>query len=75
MTESSSYEERHARAATSFACSRPGVEPERVAASSARRQGALGGFGFDVVGEMWAGPSYPAQPVADRGVGALRPGP
>lgn len=56
MTESSSYEERHARGAESFAVFSPGVEPERVATASIRRQGALGGFAFDVVGEMWARP-------------------
>jgi 4-carboxymuconolactone decarboxylase len=56
MTESSSYQERHARAATTFAVFVPGVDPERVAASRTRQRGALGGFGFDVVGEMWARP-------------------
>ena len=56
MTESSSYEERHARAADTFAVFVPGVDPERVAASLARRLGALGSFAFDVVGEMWARP-------------------
>jgi 4-carboxymuconolactone decarboxylase len=56
MIESSSYEERHARAADTFAVFVPGVDPERVAASLARRLGALGGFAFDVVGEMWARP-------------------
>ncbi len=56
MTEEASYEERHALAADTFAVFVPGVEPERVAASFARRLGALGGFAFDVVGEMWARP-------------------
>ena len=54
--ESSSYEERHARAADTFAVFVPGVDPERVSASLARRLGALGSFAFDVVGEMWARP-------------------
>jgi 4-carboxymuconolactone decarboxylase len=56
MTESSSYTDRHARAAETFEVFVPGVDPERVAASFARRLGALGGFAFDVVGEMWARP-------------------
>jgi 4-carboxymuconolactone decarboxylase len=56
MTESSSYEERHARASDTFAVFVPGVDPERVASSMRRRLGALGGFAFDVVGEMWARP-------------------
>jgi 4-carboxymuconolactone decarboxylase len=56
MTSSSSYEERHARAAESFAVFVPDVDPERVASSLGRRLGALGGFAFDVVGEMWARP-------------------
>jgi 4-carboxymuconolactone decarboxylase len=56
MTQSSSYEERHARAAETFAVFVPDVDPERVSASLARRLGALGSFAFDVVGEMWARP-------------------
>jgi 4-carboxymuconolactone decarboxylase len=56
MSESSSYEDRHARAAETFAVFAPDVEPGRVAESMARRLGALGGFAFDVVGEMWARP-------------------
>jgi 4-carboxymuconolactone decarboxylase len=56
MVESSSYEERHARAADTFTVFVPGVEPERVSASLARRLGALGTYAFDVVGEMWARP-------------------
>ena len=56
MTESSSYEDRHARATDTFAVFVPDAEPERVAASLQRRLGALGGFAFDVVGEMWARP-------------------
>ena len=54
--ESSTYHERHARAAETFAIFVPGVDPERVAGSLARRLGALGTFAFDVVGEMWARP-------------------
>ena len=56
MTASSSYEERHARAAETFAVFVPEVDPERVASSLGRRLGVLGGFAFDVVGEMWARP-------------------
>ena len=56
MTESSSYEDRHARAVDTFTVFVPDAEPERVAASLQRRLGALGGFAFDVVGEMWARP-------------------
>ncbi len=51
-----SHAERHARAATTFERFVPGVDPERVAASFARRQGALGSMAFDVVGEMWSRP-------------------
>jgi 4-carboxymuconolactone decarboxylase len=56
VIDSSSYEERHARAADTFTVFVPEAAPERVAASLARRLGALGGFAFDVVGEMWARP-------------------
>src|SRR3954451_16179430 len=56
MTASSSYEERRGRAADTFSVFVPDVEPERVAASLARRLGALGRFAFDAVGEMWARP-------------------
>ena len=56
MTDASSYEERHARAVDTFNVFVPDAEPERVAASLQRRLGALGGFAFDVVGEMWARP-------------------
>jgi 4-carboxymuconolactone decarboxylase len=56
MTESSTYAERHARAAETFAVFAPDVDPDRVAASMGRRLGVLGGFAFDVVGEMWARP-------------------
>lgn len=56
MTGSSSWDERHARAAETFTRFVPEAEPERVAASFARRLGALGGFAFDVVGEMWDRP-------------------
>jgi 4-carboxymuconolactone decarboxylase len=54
MSDSSSYEDRHERAAETFAVFAPDVEPDRVADSLARRLGALGSFAFDVVGEMWA---------------------
>jgi 4-carboxymuconolactone decarboxylase len=56
MSESSSYEDRHRRAADTFAVFAPDVDPERVSSSMVRRLGALGGFAFDVVGEMWARP-------------------
>ena len=56
MAASSSYEERHDRAADTFSVFAPDVEPERVASSMARRLGALGSFAFDVVGEMWSRP-------------------
>ena len=56
MTDASSYEERHARAVETFKVFVPDAEPDRVAASLQRRLGALGGFAFDVVGEMWARP-------------------
>jgi 4-carboxymuconolactone decarboxylase len=56
MTESSTYEERHGRAAETFSVFIPGVDPERVAHSFGHRLGALGTFAFDVVGEMWARP-------------------
>jgi 4-carboxymuconolactone decarboxylase len=56
MAESSSYEQRHARAAETFERFVPGVDPERVAASFTRRQGALGSMAFDVVGAMWSRP-------------------
>jgi len=57
MSEGSSYEDRHERAADTFSVFVPGVEPERVATSFAQRLGALGSFAFDVVGEMWARPA------------------
>jgi 4-carboxymuconolactone decarboxylase len=56
MAASKSYEERHASAAETFTVFAPGVEPERISASFARRLGALGGMAFDVVGAMWARP-------------------
>ena len=62
--ESSSYEERHARAADTFAVFVPGVDPERVSASLARRLGALGSFAFDIIGEMWARPELFAFGIA-----------
>ena len=54
--ESVEYAARHARAAQTFAVFVPDVDPDRVSASFARRLGALGGYAFDVVGEMWARP-------------------
>lgn len=59
MTESRSYEERHALAADTFGVFVPDVDPERVAGSLSRRLGALGTYAFDVVGEMWARPELP----------------
>ncbi|MFI4976135.1 MAG: carboxymuconolactone decarboxylase family protein [Caulobacterales bacterium] len=56
MAQSQSYAERHASAAESFKSFAPDVEPERIAASFARRQGALGSMAFDVVGAMWSRP-------------------
>src|SRR3954469_20575007 len=56
MTESASYEKRHARAPETFAVFSPDADPDRLAASFGRRLGALGSFAFDVVGEMWARP-------------------
>lgn len=57
MTTSSSYGERHARAAETFKRFAPDVaDPERIATSMSRRLGALGSFAFDVVGEMWSRP-------------------
>jgi 4-carboxymuconolactone decarboxylase len=59
VSPSASYEERHARAAETFAIFVPGVDSDRVAAGFARRLGALGSYAFDVVGEMWARPELP----------------
>jgi len=56
MAGSSSWEERHESASETFRAFVPGVDPERVAASFARRQGALGSMAFDVVGAMWSRP-------------------
>jgi 4-carboxymuconolactone decarboxylase len=56
MAKSRTYAERHASAAETFECFAPGVEPERIAAGFARRQGALGSMAFDVVGAMWSRP-------------------
>ncbi|HEV2365642.1 MAG TPA: carboxymuconolactone decarboxylase family protein [Caulobacteraceae bacterium] len=56
MAASMSYETRHAAAAESFAIFFPDAEPERTAASLARRLGALGSMAFDVVGAMWSRP-------------------
>jgi hypothetical protein len=57
MTQPGSAESRHARACEVFSRFVPGVEPERVFASLERRLGALGSFGFDVVGDLWAQPA------------------
>jgi 4-carboxymuconolactone decarboxylase len=59
MAQSMSYAERHASAAETFAVFAPDVEPERIAESFARRQGALGSLAFDVVGAMWSRPQLP----------------
>jgi len=56
MADSESYAERHAAASESFQRFVPSAEPGRVAASLARRQGALGSMAFDVVGAMWSRP-------------------
>jgi 4-carboxymuconolactone decarboxylase len=56
LADSRSYAERHASAAETFECFAPGVEPERIAASFARRLGPLGSMAFDVVGAMWSRP-------------------
>jgi 4-carboxymuconolactone decarboxylase len=56
MTTSNTHAERHAAAAETFKCFAPGVEPERIATSFARRLGALGSMAFDVVGDMWSRP-------------------
>ena len=56
MAASETYAQRHASAAETFECFAPGIEPERIAASFARRQGALGSMAFDVVGAMWSRP-------------------
>src|SRR6478735_5765404 len=54
--ESVEYADRHASAAETFEVFVPDVDPDRVAALFARRLGALGGYAFEVVGEMWARP-------------------
>jgi 4-carboxymuconolactone decarboxylase len=56
VTDKRTYEERHASASETFARFMPGVEPDRVAMSFGRRLGPLGGFAFDVVGDMWNRP-------------------
>lgn len=56
MAVSQSHQERHANAAETFKCFAPGVEPERIADSFARRLGPLGSMAFDVVGAMWSRP-------------------
>jgi len=59
MANSRSYAERHASAAETFKAFAPDVEPQRIADSFVRRQGALGSFAFDVVGDMWSRPELP----------------
>ena len=54
--EQRSYEARHASATETFRRFVPGAEPERVADSFGRRLGPLGGFAFDIVGDMWNRP-------------------
>lgn len=54
MSDSKSYEERHAAAAQTFSRFVPDADPERVYGSFSRRQGALGSMAFDVIGEMWS---------------------
>jgi len=56
VAEPASWEQRHEQALETFARFIPGVEPERVFASMERKMGALGSFGFNAVGEMWARP-------------------
>jgi 4-carboxymuconolactone decarboxylase len=56
MSVERSYEERHESASVTFARFVPEAEPERVAQSFGRRHGVLGGFAFDVVGDMWNRP-------------------
>ena len=56
MTANENYEQRHTRAAEVFSRFVPGVEPERVAVSMARKLGALGSFAFNTVGDMWSRP-------------------
>lgn len=56
MAQSKSYDQRHADAGETFKVFVPGVDPERVSASFARRLGPLGSMAFDVVGAMWSRP-------------------
>src|SRR5262245_15577137 len=56
MAEPDSYEARHARPREVFGRFAPNVDPDRVFASMERRFGALGSFGFDAVGDLWARP-------------------
>jgi len=56
MAASHSWQERRDSAAETFRAFAPGIDPERIAASFARRQGALGAMAFDVVGAMWSRP-------------------
>lgn len=48
--------ERYESASTSFGFFVPEAEPDRAAASFARRYGALGAFAFETVGAMWDRP-------------------
>src|SRR5215472_14546602 len=56
MAGSASWRERHESAAETFRSFAPKVDPERIAHSFGRRQGALGSMAFDVVGAMWSRP-------------------
>lgn len=50
------WSQRHERASEVMGRFVPGVDTERMAASMARRHGALGSFAFDAVGHMWSRP-------------------
>lgn len=54
--EHRTHAERYDSASTSFRYFVPEAEPERAAASFARRYGALGAFAFETVGAMWDRP-------------------
>jgi 4-carboxymuconolactone decarboxylase len=56
MASSLDYDERHRRAAETFARFAPGSDTERTAESFAKRLGPLGSMAFDVVGSMWSRP-------------------
>ena len=53
---SRSHAERMESAARTYERFVPGAEPERVAASMARRYGPLGTFAAETVGAMWDRP-------------------